>query len=104
MKNKFDPSRRQAIKLLATGVSVLSVQKVLFADAVLRAVEQEGSAESLAGEWSFALDEKNEGIADEWFNRGLAGQIKLPASTDQAGKGTPVPDAPQPGQPPSRAP
>ena len=98
MKNKFDPSRRRAIKLLATGVSVLSVQKFLFADAMLRAVEQEGSAESLAGEWSFALDEKNEGIADEWFNRGLAGQIKLPASTDQAGKGTPVPNAPQRGQ------
>jgi beta-galactosidase/beta-glucuronidase len=101
MTKKFDPSKRQAIKLLATGVSVLSVQKFLFADAVLRAVEQEDPTETLAGEWSFALDEKNEGIADEWFNRGLAGQIKLPASTDQAGKGTPVPDAPQKGQPQS---
>jgi hypothetical protein len=69
MKTKFDPSRRQAIKLLAAGVSVLSVQKVLFADTVLRAVEQEGSTDTLAGEWSFALDEKNEGIANEWFNR-----------------------------------
>ena len=90
MKTKFDPSRRRAIKLLATGVSVLSVQKFLFADAVLRAVEREGSTETLAGEWSFALDEKNEGIADEWFNRGLAGQIKLPGSMDQAGKGYPL--------------
>jgi hypothetical protein len=98
MKNKFDPSRRKVIQLLVTGMSVLSVQKFLFAETVLRAVGQAGSTESLAGEWSFALDEKNEGIANEWFNRSLAGQIKLPGSTDQAGQGAPVPDATQKGQ------
>ena len=40
---------------------------------------------SLAGQWRFALDEKNEGVAAQWFARSLPGVIRLPGSVDEAG-------------------
>ena len=92
MANKFDRSRREVIQLLATGMTALSVQHLLFGEPVPRAAEQQSPGEPLAGEWSFSLDEKNEGIDSRWFGRDLSDRIKLPGSTDQAGKGSPLPD------------
>jgi hypothetical protein len=43
------------------------------------------SCVSLAGQWQFALDEKNEGLAGQWFTRTLTGVIHLPGSVDEAG-------------------
>lgn len=42
---------------------------------------------SLAGEWAFALDEKNCGIRCRWFDAKLPDLIRLPGTTDEAGKG-----------------
>jgi beta-galactosidase len=42
---------------------------------------------SLAGEWRFALDPKNEGLTGNWFQRDLTETIQLPATTDEAQKG-----------------
>ncbi len=49
----------------------------------------ETSVISLAGEWRFQLDPKNEGVAAAWFKTPLADQIKLPGTTDEQRKGTP---------------
>ncbi len=50
---------------------------------------QAGSATiSLAGQWQFALDAKNEGVAGQWFARRLPGVIRLPGSVDEAGVAT----------------
>ena len=76
MRNEFDRTRREVIQLLATGMSVLSVQRFLFAEAVPRPAEQGSSSEALTGEWSFSLDEKNEGIDNRWFTRDLTDRIK----------------------------
>lgn len=45
---------------------------------------------SLAGEWSFRLDPKNEGIDAKWFDAAFPETVKLPGSMDENGKGTPV--------------
>jgi hypothetical protein len=92
MAKKFDRTRREAIKLLATGVSILSVQNLLLGEAFSSSVSATSPGEALGGEWSFSLDEKNEGINNRWFTRDLSDRIKLPGSTDQAGKGSPLPD------------
>lgn len=42
----------------------------------------------LAGEWRFALDPNNEGIANSWFRTPLADQIQLPGTTDENRKGS----------------
>jgi hypothetical protein len=42
----------------------------------------------LAGQWRFALDPKNEGVTQKWFEGRLPGQIQLPGTTDEAQKGT----------------
>ena len=75
MTHKFDPSRRQAIKLLATGVSVLSVQKFLFADAVLRAVEQAGRPAALKFNL-FEFQRHRDGGDRGTGGRGCAGEAK----------------------------
>lgn len=92
MAKEFDRTRREAIQLLAAGMSVLSVQNLLFGEALPRVAGQGSSFEALTGEWSFSLDEKNEGIENRWFSRDLSDHIKLPGSTDQALKGSPLPD------------
>jgi Glycosyl hydrolases family 2, sugar binding domain len=43
---------------------------------------------SLGGEWRFALDPKNEGVANQWFQAPLADRIQLPGTTDENRKGT----------------
>lgn len=44
---------------------------------------------SLAGEWQFALDSTDAGIAEKWYNQPLSNKIKLPGTTDDAGYGVP---------------
>jgi hypothetical protein len=44
---------------------------------------------SLGGEWRFALDPKNEGVANKWFQTPLADRIQLPGATDESRKGSP---------------
>ena len=46
------------------------------------------SCVSLAGQWRFALDDKNEGLAGQWFTRTPTGVIHLPGSVDEAGVAT----------------
>jgi hypothetical protein len=43
------------------------------------------SAVSLAGQWQFALDEKDARVAGQWFAGTLSGAIHLPGSVDEAG-------------------
>jgi len=86
MALKFDRTRREAIQLLATEVSVLSIESLLLGEALSSSVPSTSSGESLGGEWSFSFDENNEGIANRWFTRDLSDRIKLPGSTDLAGR------------------
>ncbi|HEX8142501.1 MAG TPA: discoidin domain-containing protein [Pyrinomonadaceae bacterium] len=41
----------------------------------------------LAGEWRFSLDPSDAGVKDQWFNRELNGQIKLPGVLQSQGYG-----------------
>lgn len=43
---------------------------------------------SLSGRWRFALDPADEGVADRWFASDLDGDILLPGTTNQRGKGS----------------
>lgn len=42
---------------------------------------------SLAGQWKFALDPKNVGITERWFDKTLPETVMLPGSTDSNRKG-----------------
>ncbi len=46
----------------------------------------------LAGQWSFRLDEQDQGIGEKWFETALPEKIMLPGSTDEAGFGTKTTD------------
>lgn len=59
----------------------------LFAGFCLPTLAQQQSAVSLAGEWRFALDRKNEGVSSNWFNQSLADRIKLPGILQSQGFG-----------------
>lgn len=48
-----------------------------------------GTFHSLQGEWRFALDARNEGLAQKWQERRLPDTIALPGTTDEARKGVP---------------
>ncbi len=50
---------------------------------------QEISKIDLSGEWHFSLDEKDEGISQQWFKKNLAGRIKLPGTTGENKIGKP---------------
>jgi len=41
----------------------------------------------LAGEWQFALDPRNEGLAQEWFKTSLADTVRLPGTISENHKG-----------------
>jgi hypothetical protein len=43
---------------------------------------------SLEGEWRFALDQKNRGLEEGWFNTPLRDTIHLPGTTDEGRKGS----------------
>jgi beta-galactosidase/beta-glucuronidase len=45
---------------------------------------------SLAGQWRFALDRQDAGIAEKWFGQSLTGKIALPGSLPAQGIGDPV--------------
>jgi len=45
---------------------------------------------SLAGEWRFALDPKDEGQGAKWFTRSLSQTIQMPGSCEQRGYGQPA--------------
>ena len=42
------------------------------------------NVQSLAGSWRFQLDPATNGLSSKWFESTLAGQIRLPGSTDEA--------------------
>ena len=44
----------------------------------------------LSGEWAFALDPDDVGVAEQWYNKFLAGKIKLPGSLQEQGFGNDV--------------
>ncbi len=48
---------------------------------------QGGEAVSLAGEWRFALDPKDVGVSEQWFDLQLSDQIKLPGVLQSQGYG-----------------
>lgn len=54
---------------------------------------------SLAGEWQFAIDSTDVGVAEEWYSRSFADPIQLPGTTDQAGYGVPNSLPPSIGKP-----
>ncbi|TFG42577.1 MAG: beta-galactosidase, partial [Bacteroidia bacterium] len=45
---------------------------------------------SLAGEWGFAIDSLDQGVAHEWYNTTLADTVRLPGSMAENGKGNEV--------------
>ncbi|PTX91424.1 sugar-binding domain-containing protein [Opitutus sp. ER46] len=45
------------------------------------------ATQSLAGEWRFALDRADAGVAERWFERALDGRIKLPGILQAQGFG-----------------
>jgi len=45
---------------------------------------------SLAGEWKFAIDSLNRGMADEWYNKAFDETVNLPGSMAENGKGNDV--------------
>lgn len=54
---------------------------------------------SLAGEWEFALDSTDAGIAKQWYAGSLNERIQLPGTTDEAGFGIPNTLSPSIGKP-----
>ena len=45
---------------------------------------------SLAGQWRFALDRADQGIAERWYSRALAGHVRLPGALQSQGFGDDV--------------
>ena len=45
---------------------------------------------SLAGEWRFALDRRDAGVAEAWFRKDLPGTIALPGTVSTRGLGDPI--------------
>jgi len=76
------------VTLRSSGIqSTLLPLFVAAAMAVCPAVSTQANCSpvSLAGQWQFALDEKNEGVAGQWFASTLPGMVRLPGSVDEAG-------------------
>src|SRR5690606_34329972 len=42
---------------------------------------------NLAGRWAFQIDQKDEGVQQQWFSKHLTDQITLPGSMNTNGKG-----------------
>ena len=55
----------------------------------LAVVAQAGEVKSIAGRWSFRLDEQRVGVSEKWYGGRLSGDttIKLPGTMDDAGLG-----------------
>lgn len=59
----------------------------VFAGFCLSAFAQSAETVSIAGDWRFGLDRKNEGVAANWFNQSLPERIKLPGVLQSQGFG-----------------
>jgi hypothetical protein len=69
--------KRQSIIITATLVLSLFVTRFVGAQASI----------PLAGEWRFAMDREDVGVAEKWFSKNLADKIKLPGILQSQGYG-----------------
>ncbi len=60
---------------------------LLLASAIAFAAPASRPVQSLAGEWQFAFDAKDEGVSGRWFERDLPDTIQLPGTTETREKG-----------------
>jgi hypothetical protein len=67
-------------------MKVAIILMAIFASSLLSA----SAAESLAGQWRFALDPGNAGIAGKWFDKNLPDTVKLPGGLTEQGIGDEV--------------
>jgi hypothetical protein len=67
-----------------------ALPKAILLALCLAAAARSEPAVSLAGPWRYALDRADAGIAEAWFNRDLAGRLKLPGSLPGQGIGDPI--------------
>jgi hypothetical protein len=58
--------------------------------AIFFACSSENITVNLHGEWAFALDAKDVGVSEQWFNRQLQNKIQLPGSLQEQGYGNEV--------------
>lgn len=66
-----------------------SIKYILTSFLVLSALYSQAQNEiSLAGTWDFKLDEKNEGLKQNWQLQSFSDKIQLPGTTDEAHFGT----------------
>lgn len=67
-----------------------ALSSVLLPTLCLAVAARSEPAVSLAGQWRYALDRADAGIAEAWFNRDLPGRLKLPGSLPGQGIGDPI--------------
>jgi hypothetical protein len=60
---------------------------IVFALIIITCFSLNAQRISLAGEWKFAIDRDDKGIAEKWFNKKLVETIILPGSMAERGKG-----------------
>ena len=63
---------------------------ILFSFLALTACRQADNKQSLQGEWRFALDRNDRGLAEQWYTRSLTDTIHLPGSLQEQGYGDEV--------------
>lgn len=63
---------------------------ILLSFLVLTACRQADNKQSLQGEWRFALDRNDRGLAEQWYTRSLTDTIHLPGSLQEQGYGDEV--------------
>ena len=61
-------------------IVIIAISLFLTTLALKNRDDAKASAMSLAGEWNFSLDEKDRGIAEEWYEKKLTQRISLPGS------------------------
>lgn len=71
--------KRFAIQSAVAMLAVLALQTTHAADKL-----------DLAGQWRFALDREDKGVAEQWFNHDLKQKLKLPGSLQEQGFGDEV--------------
>ncbi len=63
---------------------------ILLSFLALTACRQADNKQSLQGEWRFALDRNDRGLAEQWYTRSLTDTIHLPGSLQEQGYGDEV--------------
>lgn len=63
---------------------------ILLSFLALTACHQADNKQSLQGEWRFALDRNDRGLAEQWYTRSLTDTIHLPGSLQEQGYGDEV--------------